>query len=128
MGAILNVQVNDVLEFRLDDDSHVRVTFPESSLMGPSLGSLKKTAARLGAAEGDCMTLVFDSANMTVKTDLCVKADCRTDWETIGRLTGLGSTADLRALAGTLRCSEAEVRGFLHCRGDDRILEFLPCA
>ena len=126
-GAILKIQVNESVTFSDDHGTTVSVTFPETSIVGPSLGSVRNVAMRLGTKAGDYLTLVLDRSDMSVKAEATERASCEQSWETIGRLTGIGPTADLDKLAAALHCADAsEVRGRLRQRGDSQILQYLP--
>ena len=125
-GAILRVQVNDNLAFSDEHGTKVGVTFPETSIIGPSLGSIRSIATKLEAKIGDYITLVLDRSDMSLKAELSGPADCGRNWETIGRMTGIGIPMDSSSLARALHCSDSEVRSLLRQRGDEQILECLP--
>jgi hypothetical protein len=127
-GAVLGVKTNDRLVFRYKGDVTVLVTFPETANNGPSLGSVKSVADELNAKVGDCLTLVLDTSDMSVAAELTDPSLSSRDWETIGRMTGIGTPMDSGALARALHCSDSEVRNILRQRGDDQILECLPHA
>ena len=127
-GAILNVKVNDNLAFSGQHGARVGVTFPETSLVGPSLGSIKSLAERVDATIGDYITLMLDRSDMSLMAEISDATNCGRDWETIGRMTGIGMPMDLGMLARALHCSDSEVRNILRQRGDDQILECLPQA
>ena len=125
-GAILQVQVNDYLTFSDESGANVSVTFPETSIIGPSLGSVRNTAIRLRARIGDYLTLVFDRANMSFEAEFTDPTACGRSWEAVGRLTGIGASIDLGSLAKALHCADSEVRALLRQRGDTQVLECLP--
>ena len=125
-GAILDVHVNDNLAFLDEHGSRIGVTFPETSIIGPSLGSIRGIATRLEAKTGDYITLVLDPSDMSVKAELSRPTDCSRSWEKVAKLTGAGMPMDLSRLAKTLHCTEPEVRSSLRQRGDNQILECLP--
>ena len=125
-GAILRVQVNDNLAFSDEHGTKVGVTFPETSIIGPSLGSIRSVATELEAKIGDYITLVLDRSDMSLKAELSGPADCGRNWETVGRMTGIGIPMDSSSLARALHCSDSEVRSLLRQRGDEQILEYLP--
>ena len=125
-GAVLSVQVNENLVFWDEYGTRVAITFPETSIIGPSLGSIRSIATKLQAKIGDYMTLVLDRSNMSVRAELCDPTDCDRNWETIGKLTGTATSADLSTLARALHCPESEVKSILRQRGDVHILECLP--
>ena len=125
-GSILEVEVNAHLSFRNGDGDKVDITFPETSIAGPSIGSVRRIAERLSAKEGDCLTLVLDRSAMSVATFLTDLKAQSPGWDVIGGLTGIATPKDLSSLAKALGCDAGEVRGVLKARGDDEILSFLP--
>ena len=125
-GAILNVQVNDNLTFTDSHGAEIRVTFPESVLTGPSLGSIRHIAERLGVAVGDLMLLVLDRSDMTVSAYLVDHLNPKPGWDAVGSLTGIARPADLNSLAAALRCQPRGVRSVLRNRGDTLLLDLLP--
>ena len=127
-GSILEVEVNARLSFGGQHGDKVEITFPETSTMGPSIGSVRLIAERLSAKEGDYLTLVLDRSEMTFAacvTDLKLQSP---GWDVIGRLTGITSPLDLETLAKALHCDAGEVRSLLRARGDKDVLSFLPNA
>ena len=125
-GSILNVQVNDNLKFVDSHRTKVRVTFPESVLTGPSLGSVRLIAERLGAEIGDLLLIVMDRTDMTISAHLVNPGNLAPDWEAVGALTGISRPVDLNLLAAALRCEPEDVRGALRRRGDTVLLDLLP--
>ena len=125
-GAILYVKVNDHLSFSNRSGDRVDITFPETSIVGPSIGSVRRIAEALAAKEGDNLTLILDRSDMSISTHLTDQKDTSPSWEIVGRLTGLPSPVNLSTLAGTLGCETGEVRSFLRARGDDVVLDCLP--
>ena len=125
-GAILGITVNSDLFFTNSHGDRVRISFPETSHVGPTMGSVRQIAERLSAKEGDYLTLVLDGSELSVTglvTDIC---DWSPGWDVVGRLTGLEAPADLDRLAKTLQCTPREVRSLLKERGDDGLLNLLP--
>ena len=125
-GAVLEVDVNASLSFTNRDGDQVQVTFPETSLVGPSVGSVRRIAERLSAKEGDYLTLVLDGSDLTVTATVTYLSNESPGWQAISRLTGIAAPADLESLAKALLCQAREVRSVLRARGDDEILDYLP--
>ena len=125
-GTILGVQVNDNLTFTDLHGAEVRVTFPESVLTGPSLGSIRLIAERQGAAVGDLMLLVLDRSDLTISAHLVNLLNPTPDWDAVGSLTGIPRPVDLNSLAAALRCEPRNVRSVLRNRGDTVLLDLLP--
>ena len=125
-GAILQVEVNQNLTFSNQHGDTVTVTFPESSIVGPSLGSVRRIAERLSAKAGDYLTLVLDRSGLSLMAQLTDLSGRVPSWETVGRMTGIIAPVNLDSLASALGCRPGEVRGLLRARGDDALLEALP--
>ena len=125
-GAILDVEVNSNLSFTNRYGDQVQVTFPETSIVGPSIGSMRRIAERLSAKEDDYLTVVLDRSNMTVTAKVTDLSNQSPGWQVISSLTGVAEPIDLAHLANTLQCDPGEVRSVLKARGDDDVLAFLP--
>ena len=125
-GAILQMEVNQNLTFSNQHGDTLTVTFPESSIVGPSLGSVRRIAERLSAKEGDYLTLVLDKPSLSLTAQLTDLSGGIPSWETVGRMTGIIAPFNLDSLASALGCRPGEVRGLLRARGDDAVLEVLP--
>ena len=127
-GAILGLAVNANLKFTNQVGDTVNVTFPESSIVGPHRGSVRLIAERLSAKEDDLLTIILDISDMSVTAWATDLSDYSPNWDTIGRLTGIGSPRGISDLANALRCNAGEVRDILMKRGDTAVLDFLPTA
>ena len=125
-GAILQLEVNQNITFSNQHGDTVIVTFPESSIVGPSLGSVRRIAERLSAKAGDYLTLVLDRSGLSVMAQLTELSGNIPSWETVGRMTGITAPVNLDSLASALGCRPGEVRGLSRARGDDALLEALP--
>ena len=125
-GSILGVEVKAHLSFCNRHGDKVDITFPETSILGPSIGSVRLIVERLSAKEGDFLTLVLDRSEMTVSACLTNLNGQSPGWDVIGRLTGIAKPVDLGGLAKALSCSAEEVRSVLKGRGDNDILALLP--
>ena len=125
-GAVLEVEVNANLSFTNGHGDQVQITFPETSLVGPSIGSVRRIAERLSAKEGDYLTLVLDRSDMTVTSSVTDVSNLSPGWQAISRLTGITAPVDLEGLAKALHCHANEVLSVLRARGDDEILDYLP--
>ena len=125
-GSILEVEVNAQLSFRNQNGYKVDLTFPETSIAGPSIGSVRRIAEGLSAKEGNYLTLLLDRNNMSFSVELTDLNAQTPGWNVIGRLTGIGTATNLGSLAKSMDCGVGEVRTTLQARGDDEILKFLP--
>ena len=125
-GAILELQINEELTFSTIHGETIRVTFPETSLMGPLLGSVRAIVQRLSAESGDILTLIFDAGQKSVEARLTDSGTIQPSWDTISWLTGILHPVDLNHLATTLHCKKEEVQAVLRSRGDDSVIKALP--
>ncbi len=124
-GAVLDLRVNSKMVFQDQTGNRIIVTFPETSMVKPSLGSVRKTAEKLGASPGQYMTLVLDPPSMSFRAELTGPTGQNPSWETVGRMTGIGKHADQSALARAIHCPEEEVRAALY-RREDPVLGYIP--
>lgn len=125
-GAVLGVSPNANLQFSNQFGDTVKVTFPETSIVGPSLGSVRLIAERLGAKLGDYLTIILDISDVSLDVRLTDMTQCQPGWETVGRLTGIRDLQGLQDLAPAMGCDTGEVRALLRERRDESVLESLP--
>ncbi len=125
-GAILGVRVNDNLTFTNEHGHAVTITFPESSIVGPSVGSIRQIAEHLSAQAGDLLTLILDNSDMSVAAYLTDPANYEPGWGLVGRLTGIAVPRSMEDIASALQCDQKEVQSTLRSRGDDEVLRALP--
>jgi len=125
-GAILGVGLNDRLTFSHSDGVQVNVTFPDSSLFGPSLGSTRALAEASNAKAGDYLTVVLDCTNWQATATGTSLEEHQQGWPLVARLTGIEVNGGMERLADALHCLRGEVRAVLRARGDDLVLGALP--
>lgn len=125
-GAILGLALNDRLVFADPNGLPLRVAFPDNSLPGPSMGSMRVHAEAAGATSGDCLNLVLDRARMSVEVTATRLEDHEPGWPLVARLTGVDPDAGLDGLAAALQCDPTEVESVLHDRGDNAVADALP--
>ena len=118
-AAILGVNINESLTFYSRERSPLTITFPDTSIMGPSLGSLRPLALEAGAKEGDLLTLVLDRSDMSVAALATDVTKHDPGWDLVSRLTGVDATDGMEGLAEAMQCEKGEVRAFLGKRGDE---------
>ncbi len=126
VGFWLKVAVSDHLVFTGPESHRVTITFPESSFLGPSLGSTRSLAEHVDARLGDYMTLVFDRSDMTVEARATPKDQFEPGWDLVARLTGISPEAGLAGLAESLDCDPEEAMERLKARKDQVVLDALP--
>ncbi len=126
VGSVLDVKPNDGLTFRTVDGETIPVTFPETSRMGPALGSTRAFAENAGAKLGDYMTLVFDRSDMSVDTRVTDVSLFEPSWELVARLTGIDARIGMDGLAEALDCEASEVLTVLRERRDHAVAEAIP--
>ena len=125
-GAILDVGVNTKLTFASHNGVLVSVTFPETSGLGPSLGSIRSLAEYVGAKLGDQMTVILDRSDMSIEASTTDVSQYEPGWELVARLTGIDANRGIEGLASALNCGEGEVRSLLLDRGDETVYSALP--
>lgn len=120
-AALMGILPGGRATFAFDDESRIVVYWSATSVMGPSLGSLRPVVERLGLVVGEAFRLIFAPQEMT-----CTVEAVRD--ESIEGLTGLvvPPGGELQALATALRVEPQEVRSRLQARGDDAVLRHLP--
>ena len=126
VGYWLNVTVRDHLIFQGPDSKTVTITFPESSFLGPSLGSTRSVAEHVGARIGDYLTMIFDRSDMSVEARATPKNHFEPSWDLVARLSGIQPDTKLSGLAESMGCEAHEVVERLTKRKDQVILKALP--
>ena len=125
-GEILEVAVNDRITLTDTEGDTAILTYPESSIVGPSIGSVRAFAERLSAKIGDHITLIMDRSDLSVAARLTPFEENSSSWDDVSRLTGIDANRGIDGLAKALGCNRAEVRSILRARGDEVVLEALP--
>ncbi len=126
VGYWLNVAINEHLVFGGPARHKVTITFPETSFLGPSLGSTRSLAEHVGARVGDYMTMIFDRSDMSVEARTTPKNQFERSWDLVARLSGIQPGTRLSGLAKSLGCEPAGVLERLRERKDHVILNALP--
>ena len=108
----------------------VRLSWPDTSVTGPALGSLRVHAEELNAVVGDRLRITFRGG--TLSADVRLVAKTRVE-ELVGDLlltevTGLtGQGQELLArLAVAVESDSSELARFLRRRGDEELADHLP--
>ena len=70
VGVWLGVLPGTRREFRFRDDEVLLISWPDSALLGPALGSLRRQARARSATSGDYLLLEFDRASGAVEAML----------------------------------------------------------
>ena len=126
IAAILELKVNEEVTFSTPHSETIRVTFPETSLMGPLIGSIRAIVQRLSGESGDVLTLILDGEQQSVEARLTAVRTIQPSWDTISWLTGIAHPVGLNNLATSLHCTKEEVQAVLRSRGDDLVIKALP--
>ncbi len=128
IAAALGVSPGQPRSFR-HIEGVLRVTWPMTSALGPSLGSLRRLASLAGAVAGDGVRLDFNLTQGTVSAER-IPQDLGgyQDVEAIRLLTGIETGLDdaIAAVAEAIDASPINVRGPLIERGDAQLAELLP--
>ena len=122
-AAALGIGPGDRLEFATDHGGRLGVSWPETGILGPYLGSTRTLAESVGAATGDDFLITFDLEAGSAKARRINKED-----NDIEALTGLKVEPghELDALAQSIGCQRATVRAVLARRGDRAVVDALP--
>ena len=126
VGAILQVTINQELTFSSESGVSITVTYPETSFLGPAMGSVRSLAESVGATLGQYLTVTLDQCDMSVK-GIATSLDAHPpSWQLVARLTGIEASSGMKGLASALDCSVGEVRASLRSRGDDAVAQAIP--
>lgn len=125
-GKILDLTVNERLQFAGPNNITVTISFPETSPTGPSLGSTRALAEITGAKLGNLLTVTFDGTEKKVTAISTDPTEHSPGWELVARLTGIDKKSGMGGLANALNCAQSEVRATLRERGDSVVLDALP--
>lgn len=108
-------------DFDFAGEVRIVVSWPATSVMGPSLGSVRHVAEKLCLRPGDPFRLTFDPASLSCSAGAV-------DDSSIEQLTGVRvrSGHEIADLALALRVEPTVLRSKLQARGDDAVLELLP--
>ena len=125
-GLLLGVALNRPLTFNNQDGLSVTLTYPETSISGPSVGSVRPFAETSGARLGDLLTLTLDISDMSVTAVTTDLVQHEPSWQLVSRLTGINANDGMEGLAAALQCQKGEVRALLSKRGDKIVKDALP--
>lgn len=131
LGVWLGVFPGSRREFHLADGETLLVSWPDSALLGPSLGTIRRPILALGGTEGDQIRLTFDRTTDRADTALVKQDDlaASTGPNRLTLLTGIqprtsGGFSEI--LATAVGVTPARLRSKLRERGEPEILELLP--
>ena len=125
-GRILGIAPNDSLTFEAPDGTSLTVSFPDTTISGPSLGSTRVLATAKGSRPDDFLNLVLDRRDLSVSATVTTISNHDPGWRLVGRLTGIDPEDGLEGLAASLQCDREEVESVLRGRGDDVLADALP--
>lgn len=121
VAAALGIRPGARREFGAPNGGRVLLTWPETSVTGPSLGSVRNLAADLHLELGDRMILVFDGVTGSVKAQRVGKGS-------LASLTGLSleEGKEIDQIAAAIGVRSMDVRPALQARGDHEVIAALP--
>ena len=119
----LGIKPGERLHFDIDGTASLLVSWPDSSAVGPSLGSTRAIANATGAISGASILISFD-----LKARTAVAHMIPPNTTDLPLLTGLDivSGRELDVIGESLGCDRNEVRAVLVKRGDHLVLNALP--
>ena len=126
VGAMLQVPINQELTFSNEWGVSISVTYPETSLSGPAIGSVRSLAESVGARLGQYLTVTLDRCDMSVAGMETSLGAHPPSWQLVARLTGIEASSGMKGLASALNCNVGEVRALLKSRGDDAVAQAIP--
>ena len=126
VGALLGLNPDERMVFRTRDGDSVTVTFPGTSISGPSLGSVRSIAERASAGIGHYLTLILDKSDMSAIAVVTNISEYEASWQLVERLSGIDAGSRMDGLALALQCPVSAVRPVLRSRGDDIVADALP--
>ena len=125
-GALLGLNLDDRMVFHTKHGDSVVITFPSTSISGPSIGSIRSIAERESAGIGDYLTLILDKSSMSTVSLVTDVSEYEASWQLVERLAGIDKGSRMNGLALALRCPVAEVRAVLRSRGDEIVADSIP--
>lgn len=131
LGAWLGVLPGGRLDYDLPQGGRVQVSWPDSAIQGPSLGSLREPAQRLGGGDGDYLLVRFDRGRRSAEVAL-VRADDAQQLDPTARLstlTGIDASAPdfMDRLAVAVGATQrSELRERLRRRNEEVLIKLLP--
>ena len=126
-GGILGIPVGATTTFAGVSGDSVTITYPETSTMGPHIGSIRTIALRRRARPGDLLTLVLDASDMTVESRITRPQNASASWKTVSALTGI-DRANREKLARATGCDASRIAAELAKRGDTELATLIPAA
>ena len=125
-GQALGVMPNDRLRFESDKGHCLTATFPDTSISGPALGTVRALVEVEDGKPGDFLNLVLDRSAMSVSATVTRIGQHHHGWDLVARLTGIDPTSGRTGLAASLGCEPHEVETILQKRGDHEVLRSIP--
>ena len=112
------------------DSGAISLYWPDTSISGPAIGSLRVHAKQLSAAVGDRLRITFHGDTLSADVHLVAKqrVDTLDDKSLVAEVTGLvGHGHELRTrLAVAVESGSPELARFLRKRGDTELADNLP--
>ena len=126
LGSWLGVFPRMRREFLFGQET-VSISWPDSALLGPSIGSIRSTVLSLGGRVGDQCLLLFNRERGTGAASIVRETDLTgSQRERVLILTGMHSEGELiESMAGAIGAPVSEVKERLRKRGELDLLELV---
>lgn len=124
----LGVKPNDSLRFESADGNHISITFPDTRMDGPALGSGRPFALAGQGEIEDFLLLILDRSDMSLVARVIHQDDLVPGWALVERLTGIEPGSGMAGLAKALKCEPTQVKSVLYRRGDWTVARAIPGA
>ena len=122
----LGVKPNDSLRFESADGNHISITFPDTRMDGPVLGSGRRFALAGQGEYEDHLLLVLDRSDLSLVARVIHRDDLVPGWAMVERLTGIDQGSGMAGLAQALKCEPTQVKSVLYRRGDWSVAQAIP--
>jgi hypothetical protein len=131
LGAWLGVLPGARRIFHFADGDTVLVSWPDSALMGPSIGSLRRAVTAAGGVDGDEAMLVFDRTSDTVEVKIVTTEalEGASGWIRLRLATGIEADTpdelEERLAVAVGATSRPQLRSRLRARGEGDLCQLL---
>ena len=130
IGKTINqtLQIESGSDLELEDDKgrKIHLRYTHRMVAGPEMRSIGPILKEEGAEKDDWIFIKIDMNNRSFEMDVIRKQEMKRDWETVGRLTGMGRENVPERLSEMLRCEPEGIKDALEYRRDTTVLKYLP--